>query len=56
MVCSKCQNPLRIVSGGQKVVNGKIVNVQVKGCLNPECNLKLQEQDRVEIAVESFEG
>jgi hypothetical protein len=55
-VCSQCQNPLRIISGGNKIKDGKIVNVQVKGCLNPECNLKLQEQDRQEIAVESFEG
>jgi hypothetical protein len=55
-VCASCQNPLRIISGGNKIKDGKIVNVQVKGCLNPECTLKLQEQDRVEIAVESFEG
>jgi hypothetical protein len=56
MVCSKCQNPLRIVSGGQKVVDGKIIAVHVMGCMNPECDMKMQEQSRVETEVKSFEG
>lgn len=56
MVCSKCQNPLRIISGGNKIVDGKIKAVHVMGCMNPDCDMKMQEQDRVETEVQSFEG
>jgi LSD1 subclass zinc finger protein len=55
-VCTSCQNPLRIISGGNKIKDSKIVNIQVLGCMNPECSLKMQEQDRVEKEVPSFEG
>jgi hypothetical protein len=56
MVCSKCQNPLHIIGGGQKVVDGKIIAVHIMGCMNPDCNMKMQEQNRAETEVKSFEG
>jgi hypothetical protein len=56
MVCSKCQNPLRIISGGNKAVDNKIIAVHVMGCMNPDCELKLQEQNRIETPQESFGG
>ena len=54
--CSKCQNPLRILKGGQKIIDGKIVNIQVMGCLNPNCELKNQEQDRHITETPEFQG
>lgn len=54
--CSKCQNPLRILRGGQKIIDGKIVNIHVMGCLNPGCELKNQEQDRKVAEVQEFQG
>jgi hypothetical protein len=56
MVCSKCGLPLRIIKGGQKIVNGKIVMVHVLGCMNTDCDMKMIEQKRVETPQESFEG
>jgi hypothetical protein len=56
VVCSKCQNPLRIISGGNKIKEGKIIAVHVMGCMNPDCELKMQEQNRIETPQESFEG
>ena len=53
--CSKCQNPLGILKGGQKIIDGKIVNIHVMGCLNPSCDLFNQEQDRKVNEVPSFE-
>jgi hypothetical protein len=54
--CSKCQNPLRILKGGQKIIDGKIVNIHVMGCMNPECDKRMEEQTRQETEVKSFEG
>lgn len=54
MVCSKCGLPLRVIKGGQKVVDGKIVMVHVLGCMNTDCELKMQEQNRIETPQESF--
>lgn len=56
MVCKKCGNPLKVINGGNKVVDGKIVTVHVWGCLNAKCELNMQEQDRTETEQESFEG
>jgi hypothetical protein len=53
--CKSCGNPLRILRGGQKIIDGKINNIQVMGCLNPNCSLKQQEQDRVVNEVPNFE-
>ena len=55
MKCSNCGNPLRILRGGQKIIDGKIVNIHVMGCLNPSCELFNQEQDRKVNEVQSFE-
>jgi hypothetical protein len=56
MACRNCGNPLRILKGGQKIGDGKIIMVHVMGCLNPDCELKNQEQDRVFTEVQEFEG
>jgi hypothetical protein len=56
MNCTKCGCPLRIISGGQKIVDNKIVMVHVFGCMNTDCDLKMQEQDRQETSIENFEG
>lgn len=56
MKCRSCGNPLRILRGGQKIIDGKIVNIQVIGCLNPNCSLKQQEQDRAVAEVPEFQG
>ena len=55
-VCSVCQNPLHIIGGGNKVVDGKIKAVHVMGCMNPDCPQVMKEQERQEIEVKSFEG
>lgn len=55
MKCRECGNSLRILRGGQKIIDGKINNIQVMGCLNPNCSLKQQEQDRVVNEVPNFE-
>ncbi len=55
MKCRSCGNPLRILKGGQKIIDGKIVNIHVMGCLNPSCDLFNQEQDRKVNEVPSFE-
>jgi hypothetical protein len=55
MVCRECGNPLRILKGGQKIIDGKICNIQVMGCLNPNCSLKQKEQDRIITEIPSFE-
>jgi hypothetical protein len=55
MVCSQCQNPLRIIKGGQKIRDGKIIMVHVMGCMNPECSLYNKEKERIETEVPSFD-
>ena len=56
MKCRSCGNPLRILRGGQKIIDGKINNIQVMGCLNPNCELKNQEQDRHVTETPEFQG
>ena len=53
--CRECGNPLRILKGGQKIIDGKIVNIHVMGCLNPGCPMLQQEQDRIITEIPSFE-
>lgn len=55
LVCRECKNPLHIVKGGQKVVDGKIINTHVYGCLNPDCGSKMIEQGRTEVEQEQFQ-
>lgn len=58
MVCRECKNPLRIIGGGQKsdIGTNKITMVHIMGCMNPNCSIKLKEQDRKITDVPSFEG
>jgi hypothetical protein len=56
MACRTCKNPLHIKEGGPKIVEGKIINVHVMACMNPDCPDKMVEQDRVITEVPSFEG
>lgn len=58
MNCSVCSNPLKVISGGLKTVEGstKITMVHIFGCLNPDCKDKLLEQNRTETEQESFNG
>jgi hypothetical protein len=58
MVCKGCKSPLHRIGGGEKSEEGttKIVMVNIWGCMNPECELKMQEQDRTYTEKESFEG
>jgi len=58
MECNKCGNPLRIIAGGQTTdIGSKIIkHITVLGCLNPDCERKMQEQRRIENIQESFEG
>jgi hypothetical protein len=60
-VCSNCGNPLKIIQGGQKSLEGStdITMVHVFGCINKDCkmaNPKMLEQDRKETIVPSFNG
>jgi hypothetical protein len=55
MTCSNCGNPLKVISGGNKIVDGKIVMIHVWGCLNDDCKIKMQEQNRTQTEVEQFE-
>lgn len=56
MQCSKCGNPLKVIHGGEKVADGKIIMVHIFGCINPECELKMAEQNRTETEINRFDG
>lgn len=54
MLCKECKSPLHVISGGNKIVDGKIVTVHVFGCLNSNCSLNTQEQNRTQTEQEQF--